>query len=325
MRLEASHGGRIRSRFSYLKARMTNILTIPLLVVLLVICLVSAFGLFQFANHRTSFANWDPSYHLNLGNESTGDRPWRGRLGGVRLWKSVLPRKEIDRLLAGQGPATGNVQELLWSFDPAQPIEPDSRGIHSPDFVWHSAPPLRRAPDMVALSKDHWLSSSGPAAALSGALQLSGKFTLFVEAQTGDIRQTGPGRLVSLSTDTLNRNFTLGQEGPDLVFRLRTPLTGQNGSNPALIAPGVFAEVKKRFLVVTYDGAALSVFPGTGEPPLRLVLKYGTIFRELGFRFNPADQTGYKAVFWGMVVIPLFCLSLAIFARTRDRSKSPGR
>jgi VanZ family protein len=322
--LKASHGERLRSRWSSLVVRINNVLNIRLLVVLQMIHLVLVFGMFQFTNHRASFVNWDLGHHLNLGNESTGDRPWRGCLGQVKLWRTVLPRKDIDRLQAGETPTADHEQDLLWAFNPSRPIGVDSRGAHSPDFVWHSAPPLRMAPDLVSLSKDHWLTSSGPAAPLSEALQLTGKFTLFVEAQTGDTRQTGPGRIVSLSTDPLNRNFTLGQEGPDLVFRLRTPFTGLNGSDPALIVPGVFAEVKKCFLVVTYDGAALSYYPGAGESPVSLVLKHGIIFRGLGFRFNAADQTGYKAVFWGFVAIPFLCLLGAIFARIRVGSTSPG-
>ena len=42
--------------------------------------------------------------------------------------------------------------------------------------------------------------------------------------------QEGPARLVTFSADTENRNFMLGQVGRHLNFRVRTPLTGMNGS-----------------------------------------------------------------------------------------------
>ena len=45
----------------------------------------------------------------------------------------------------------------------------------------------------------------------------------------GNTAQTGPARIVSLSADTGAQNFTLGQEGSDIEFRLRTPVSGRNG------------------------------------------------------------------------------------------------
>ena len=44
--------------------------------------------------------------------------------------------------------------------------------------------------------------------------------------------QSGPARIVTFSSDSGSRNFTLGQERDKLVFRLRTPQAGANGVNP---------------------------------------------------------------------------------------------
>jgi hypothetical protein len=44
--------------------------------------------------------------------------------------------------------------------------------------------------------------------------------------------QAGPARIISFSKDSGNRNFTVGQEGKNIVMRLRTPRTGMNGMNP---------------------------------------------------------------------------------------------
>ena len=272
--LEASLGERLRSWLSSIGVRITQVLTIRVLVGLVVIHLVLVWGLFRFADHRSSFSNWDPGYHLNIGNEGTGDRPWIGDLDEALLWKSVLPGEEINRLLAGQAPTADGRNDLLWSLDPSRAMG----------------------------------SFSVPFARQTEALRQAGRFTLSVAVQTGNTSQTGPGRIVSLSVDPLHRNFTLGQEGPDLVFRLRTPFTGLNGSDPALIVPGVFSEVQWRHIVVTYDGAVLNVYPGTGEPSAHLNLRYAGVFTGMGFRFNEADQSGYRVVFWGLAVIPFLFL-----------------
>ena len=41
------------------------------------------------------FSNWDPSYHLVLGNEATGQRPWRGKIFFVAIYNRVLDKQEI--------------------------------------------------------------------------------------------------------------------------------------------------------------------------------------------------------------------------------------
>jgi ferric-dicitrate binding protein FerR (iron transport regulator) len=41
--------------------------------------------------------------------------------------------------------------------------------------------------------------------------------------------QQGPARIVTFSTDVVNRDFTLGQLGDELIIRIRTPQTGPNG------------------------------------------------------------------------------------------------
>ncbi len=54
------------------------------------------------------------------------------------------------------------------------------------------------------------------------------------------------------------RNFTLGQQGSDLVIRLRTPQTGPNGAPFQTFVEGVFATTAARDIVVSYDGATLT-------------------------------------------------------------------
>ncbi len=61
------------------------------------------------------------------------------------------------------------------------------------------------------------------------------------EAQSYDQYQTGPARIFTLSADNLNRNFTLGQSGNNLIIRLRTPETSKNGV-PEFHIPGVFSD-----------------------------------------------------------------------------------
>jgi len=92
------------------------------------------------------------------------------------------------------------------------------------------------------------LASKGPATKVNQACQSTGELTVEAWIVPSDERQAGPARIVTLSRDTLIRNFTLGQEhqvqqsgSPPpgsgcFIVRMRTTKTDENGE-PALRAP----------------------------------------------------------------------------------------
>jgi hypothetical protein len=88
--------------------------------------------------------------------------------------------------------------------------------------------------------------------------------------QSAGADQSGPARIVSLSESTSERNLTLGQQGDDLVIRLRNPMTGLNGTWPELYARGIFATSEPRQIVVTYTGNALRLAIDGSEYPVYL-------------------------------------------------------
>jgi hypothetical protein len=69
---------------------------------------------------------------------------------------------------------------------------------------------------------------------------------------TDDFRQEGPVRILSDSFDPEHRNFTLGQEGRNLIVRLRTENTDLNGF-PETSVENVFLSPNPYHIVVTYD------------------------------------------------------------------------
>jgi hypothetical protein len=64
-------------------------------------------------------------------------------------------------------------------------------------------------------------------------------------------RQNGPARIVTFSTSTGTRNFTLGQQDDKLIFRLRTTKTDLNGYAPE-VELGPLPPGGPRHVVVTY-------------------------------------------------------------------------
>lgn len=82
---------------------------------------------------------------------------------------------------------------------------------------------------------------------------ISGKgltIELWLSAASSD--QEGPARIVSYSINPWERNFTVGQEGNNLVMRLRTTNTGPNGRSGIAVADA-FVPGKMQHVVVTYD------------------------------------------------------------------------
>jgi hypothetical protein len=62
------------------------------------------------------------------------------------------------------------------------------------------------------------------------ACKSSNQLTVEAVITTSSLEQRGPARIITFSRDVSRRNFTLGQEGDRLIFRLRTSKTDANAT-----------------------------------------------------------------------------------------------
>jgi hypothetical protein len=92
----------------------------------------------------------------------------------------------------------------------------------------------------------------GADAPLLAACRASNRFAVEVVLTPADVKQIGPARIVSFSSDPYERNFTLGQQKDRLVLRLRTPRTGENGMRPEVTLCRVTAG-RPHHVVVSYS------------------------------------------------------------------------
>jgi len=97
--------------------------------------------------------------------------------------------------------------------------------------------------------------SSGPAKKLIAEAKSSKEFSIEVWLTPATDSQTGPARIVTLSRDSGQRNFTLGQDGNRFDLRFRTTKTDQNGL-PSLASPAGTATTRKSHIVFTFDATA---------------------------------------------------------------------
>ena len=93
---------------------------------------------------------------------------------------------------------------------------------------------------------------------LSRLIKKSGAFTVEALVCPEDAKHGGPARIVSISQDGGQRNFTLGQQDDRWVVRLRTSKTGANGTNPETQTPGLSARLTH--VAVTFDGRTERIY-----------------------------------------------------------------
>ena len=88
------------------------------------------------------------------------------------------------------------------------------------------------------------------------ACRKSNQLTVEAVIHPDRLDQSGPARIVTFSSSAYSRNFTLGQERDKLIFRLRTPKSGDNGVNPETAVCSIRAG-SPLHVVVTYQPGRL--------------------------------------------------------------------
>jgi hypothetical protein len=186
------------------------------------------FGVILLVDHptRSDFSNWSPSFHLALGNELTGDRPWVGTISEFQIYPFAMAPSQIDDLARQAAHADNTAFPSGGLIPPANSQARYGRSL---------------------LSSDEELS-------FHDALVRQNQLTLLVSMRTNNLEQSGPARIITYSQDRDNRNFTLAQIHDTLTFRLRTLASGANGANPALYSGPVLSLNRTAFVAAVYDG-----------------------------------------------------------------------
>ncbi len=257
---------------------------------------------------ESSLNNWDRTFPILLGNERTGDRPWQGYVSELYIADRALTETEVADGFSEKNSIASFRDSLLASYQFV-----GLGGYHDemgniPDLVWRGEPRDVQRGKGVLLGHNNWLETEAPAEYLTQRIVATSQFTLGITVATSDTKQTGPARIISLSKDPSHRNFTLGQEGSGLEFRLRTPLTGENGGEPRLKVPDVFSSKNLHNLIITYDGSIFRLYVDEVRNSHSLELNPGVIFFSSFFRLIEHSKMGYKVMhyaYYALIFIPL--------------------
>ncbi|NJR18486.1 MAG: VanZ family protein [Calothrix sp. CSU_2_0] len=270
-------------------------------IILLVGYILLTFGIGMSWQNNISLSEWNANFPLILGNETTGNRPWQGYISQISFADEVVSDIQIQRILANQNYLFKNQDLLIANYDFNGKNNYRDKTGKLPDLLWQGELPKLENSDTVKgviLTSNSWLKSADSAKFVNQKISKKSRFTVITTVASANSNQTGPARIISLSGDSLHRNLTIGQEKQNLQLRLRTPITGQNGSDININVPNVFSDTDSHQIVITYSKAIVNVY----------VDRYDNVYR-----FNLLDllPNNQKVFSYAITFLPLgLCLAL---------------
>ncbi|MCC5645839.1 VanZ family protein [Nostoc sp. CHAB 5824] len=253
-----------------------------------------------------NLSNWDANYPLLIGNEQTKDRPWQGYMSEIYIADRAISTNEVAQGLADSSYFNNLGNSLLANYQFKGECCYKEQTGQLPELLWQGQSSDTHEGQGVFLSSSHWLKTATPVTTLSKRISKTSEFTLSTTLTTANSEQFGPARIISISGDSLRRNLTLGQQGNNLDFRLRTPMTGENGADITLNIPNIFTDTNPHHIIITYSRATIQVYVDN------LQTFYSLNLLEL----MPKNQIGF---YYALTFIPLgFCLTiLTLLAKRR--------
>jgi hypothetical protein len=213
-------------------------------------------------------SNWDQNFQLAIGNETSGDRLWRGTFHLLAIYSRALslqevrqnqaagPRKEQTPALAGASSGENGLKALqvLYKFDEGGgDVVHDASGQQEPlNLKIEDTSAVNWTRAGLAVQESAAIVHPGSAARLVKALKKSKSVSLEAWITPANSSQIGPARILTLSSGFSQRNFTLGQDGDKYDVRLRAANSDANGL-PSLSSPSGSLEPRLTHLVYTRD------------------------------------------------------------------------
>ena len=154
--------------------------------------------------------------------------------------------------------ATNGLQVFYDFSDTGRSVIKDRSGAAGPiDLKIEDPNTVQYRNGRLQIIKPSIIRSEKPPTRLIDAVRVSGEISIEAWIEAKDTKQDGPARIVTLSKNSNERNFTLGQDGDKVEVRLRTNKTSTNGI-PSVVAPGKSLTTKLTHVVYTrqQDGKA---------------------------------------------------------------------
>ncbi|NJR57519.1 MAG: hypothetical protein HC769_00855 [Cyanobacteria bacterium CRU_2_1] len=273
----------------------------------------------------TSLSNWTQIYPLFLGgNGQTMSRSWQGYISEFSIAERAISEEEVAKAFSDKSLSSVVDRSLVASYHLTEYSQsyPD-KTQKSPNLIWQGETSQNASKVGVFLDDDHWLETEAPVASINRSLRKSSQFTFNIILATTDTKITGMVPIISLSSlDTDRHNFAIVQNGANLVFRLRTSATGNQGTRPELIVPNVFLDTEFHHVIVTYGDSILRVYIDTAQNVSSFELNPGIVLFQKMLPLDRLNNVGLvvsKFLYYGFLFIPLGNLIGLIVTFTQRR------
>lgn len=190
--------------------------------------------------------------YVHLGSGGASDSFTYNAFDGSKISGTVTVSIAITAAL----PREQNGLVALYSFDEGTGTTvTDVSGVGAAlDLTILSPAAVTWTPGGLSVDSSSLISSGVAATKVIDAATASNSISIEAWIKPTSLSQTGPARIVSLSDDTLNRNFTLGQQNTEFETRLKTTSTNSNGT-PATTTTGTAASTSLTHVLYTRDAA----------------------------------------------------------------------
>ncbi len=295
---------------------------------------------------NVNLSNWDDYYYLGIGNEVTGDRPWNGRINNLYISDRGFNPAQVQQAFTEADTLFAQSPDLVTflKFTDEEANSYQDRSHHLPNLLWQNVSASNSQAQKRSLKKPQssenkgilvnsrrWLKTVKPAAALTQKLQHTGEFSLYLAVSSNNPNQSGPARIMSLSYGTINHNLVIGQEGKDLQFRLRTPITGSAASQPRFRIPRIFANDDLCRLLVVFADKKLDFYVNNAATKYSFEFTPATSF----FSYIPWSRVDwivnlegfkplkYQLLFYTIIITPLIILgAYLVFYQQKSKGDS---
>lgn len=253
------------------------------------------------------FQIWDSRFTFQIANEATLDRPWLGKIHFVALYSRALSEDEVATNFSqgfGSRVLQGRVREgliALYTFsqgDGGGIVRDVSRLEPSLDLIISHQDHVRwlRDSEGIEILRPVSLRSPGSPTKIFNALTETQELSIEAWLTPRNTTQTGPARIVSFSRDKWTRNFTLAQQKENIHFRLRTPVTGINGTPLVLKTTGELSTSASHIVVTYKNGVERFYIDGKQQADILDLTKEGII--GFGTPKTPITQIAYSYLYF---------------------------
>ena len=255
---------------------------------------------------QTRLSNWLPDSLLVVGSARSAGSPssWRGEVYQLELWDHALGDQSARSITSG-GTVDPAGPSSLAEYDFSATPFPDQRHF-LPDLAWTTTTPPLNNSQAIVLDGKSWVASRGQVSALVNDIRTTQQFALRIRCKPAAVAGID-GRIVSIAQVSGPANLELRQDGTNLVFWFRTPLTRKR-STMAWRIPNIFEIGQARDILFSYDGLDLILHVDGKKERRTYQLGPGVALAQFVRRFKANESEGYQLIFYALAFFPAGCI-----------------